>query len=179
MAWVLDNFEQELLWTLNMAEFAIAEVVEDLIEWRLGITVRRAIAFSTFQIARLTPKYTVYEGFLPLDEQIRDTQVGLALDELRDAGKDEVRIRLIARTCLMRTFNQAAYARYKAFGFQSYKWLAHATACTDPKELPDGTIVEGGCIELHGQEYPIEDEVHVPPLHPNCRCTIVPVLEEK
>lgn len=178
MAWVVDNFEQELLWTLNMAEYMIAETVEELIKWRFDTTVRRSIEFSSFQINRLTPKYQVFTGFLPLDEQIRDTQIAQALDELREAGVHEYRIRLVARTSMMRTFNQAAHGRYKAFGITEYRWLAHATACTDPKELPDGTMVEGGCMELHGQEYPIEDEIHVPPLHPNCRCTIVPVLQE-
>jgi len=176
MRWALDSFEQELFWALNMAEFMIAETVENLVEWRFDTTVRRAIEFAGFQINRLSPKYQVFTGFLPLDEQIRDAQVKLALDELKEAGKDEHRIRLIARTSMMRTFNQAAHGRYKAFGITKYRWLAHATACTDPKELPDGTIVEGGCMELHGQEFPIEDEIHIPPLHPNGKCTIVPVL---
>ena len=182
MAWVLDNFEQELLWTLNFAEFLIAEEVEELIAWRFDITVRRAIAFSTYRIGRLTPKYTVYEGFLPLDEQNRDAQIAQTLDELRAAGKDEHRIRLIAKTSMMRTFNTAAHKRYKAFGFLEYRYLAQPGACTDPKELSDGTIVEGGCTELHNQVFSIDDEAHIAPIHPDCRCTIVPVLpkgEEK
>jgi len=178
MSWALDNFEQELLWTLNMAEFMITQDIEDLIEWRFTITVRWAIEFSTLKMSRLSPKYRLFTGFLPLDELNRDAQIATTLDELREAGKDEHRIRLIARTSMMRTFNSAAHARYKAFGIPKYQWLAHATACTDPKELPDGTMVEGGCMELHGQEYPMEDEIHVPPLHPNCRCTIIPVLKK-
>jgi len=178
MKWALDQFEQELLWSLNIAEFMISEEVEWLIELRFKVTIRRAAVFAAMKVNRLSMNFLVGEGWLPLDDQILDQQIAQTIQELKEAGEDEHRIRLIARTSLMRTYNTTALKHYRGFGIQQYRYLAHATACTDPKELPDGTVVEGGCIELHNQIYPIDDEVHVPPIHPNCRCTIVPVLKE-
>jgi len=86
------------------------------------------------------------------------------------------RANMIARTETLHSFNDAARKRYKQFGILQYQFVAHADACTDPKTLRDGTVVEGGCMELHGQNFPIDDEIHQPPIHPNCRCVIIPIL---
>lgn len=33
------------------------------------------------------------------------------------------------------------------------------------------------CRPLNGKRYPIDDEVHLPPAHPRCRCDISPIIE--
>lgn len=81
-----------------------------------------------------------------------------------------------ARTELMNAYNTSARLRYKSWGIKRYRFWAHLDACNERKKLRDGTVVQGGCTELHGQDFPVEDDVHCPPIHTYGRCTILPML---
>jgi SPP1 gp7 family putative phage head morphogenesis protein len=74
----------------------------------------------------------------------------------------------IARTELTYIQNQSAGDSYRTAGVESYEYLsAHDDRTSKP------------CKGLDGQIFLLKDAkvgVNYPPMHPNCRCTVVPVL---
>lgn len=71
----------------------------------------------------------------------------------------------LLRTETSRFFNQAAHDSYEAAGIQQVEWLTEK----DDRECDL-------CGPLNGKKFDIED--HPPlPAHPNCRCTILPVID--
>lgn len=65
---------------------------------------------------------------------------------------------------------EAAAQRYKDYGIEKYEFLGreeHDIGCK--------------CKELNGKVFLLSEKktgINAPPLHPNCRCCIVPVIEE-
>jgi len=86
-------------------------------------------------------------------------QIGSRVSETLDSSKN--RGMLIARTELMRAFNKAAESRYQKAGFKM-KWLT----ARDPRVCEICEPLDGQIVEV------------APPLHPLCRCCVVPVLEK-
>jgi SPP1 gp7 family putative phage head morphogenesis protein len=81
-------------------------------------------------------------------------------------GFDWKRSELIARTETVAALNRGAMERFKNRGIKSYYWLS----CRD-----DHTCWE--CQALDGTEFPVDAPTsRLPPLHPRCRCTMVPVI---
>lgn len=76
----------------------------------------------------------------------------------------------IARTELNYAQNQATYDRYKEAGVEKYQILsAH-----------DDRTCDSECADKDGQIYLMKDMevgVNYPPFHPNCRCTVLAVLD--
>lgn len=75
----------------------------------------------------------------------------------------------IARTELTYIQNQAAKDRYEAAGIKKYKYLAEIDSRTSSI-----------CRELNGKEYNFTQcsvGVNMPPMHPYCRSTIIPIVE--
>lgn len=75
----------------------------------------------------------------------------------------------IARTELTYVQNKAAADRYEANGVEKYQYLA---------AMDDRTSEI--CTETNGKEFLMSEltiGVNAPPLHPNCRCTIIPIIE--
>lgn len=75
----------------------------------------------------------------------------------------------LARTELCFVQNQSAADRYEAAGIQEYQILATLDSRTSSI-----------CEELNGKVYQFTDMVvgeNCPPLHPNCRSTIIPVIK--
>jgi len=79
------------------------------------------------------------------------------------------RSKMIARTETIASSNQGALQAYDQSGVVKKKqWLAESDACDD-------------CLKLQGKKVNLHSsfgEVDCPPLHPNCRCTILPVIEK-
>ena len=73
----------------------------------------------------------------------------------------------IARTETLRAGNDAAKARYEAAGIQQVQWIA----AFDDRVCPI-------CEDLHDQVFDLGDEPEIP-AHPNCRCTLIPIIGEK
>jgi len=168
-------------------------------------SVRIGIDDAVMRLNQLGPDFRASPDWLPIDSAFRDEalelqqgyitnlngelivrlrahiQAGMSMEDLaiklhEDFNFARNRANQIARTELLRHYNTTARRRYQSWGVNRYGFLAHANACTEPKKLRDGSIVRGGCTELHGREFPIDDEVHCPPIHPLGRCTIVPKL---
>ena len=75
------------------------------------------------------------------------------------------RARLIARTETIRSYNTAVSTKYKRSGIKKWRWLAAMNERTCPE-----------CASRDGRVYEWGDEQ--PPLHPNCACSILAVVEE-
>jgi len=71
---------------------------------------------------------------------------------------------MIARTETIRAYNEAARNTYKKAGVKKYIWVAAYGERTCPE-----------CADRDGNIYDMDDSP--PPLHPNCRCSISPVIE--
>jgi len=124
---------------------------------------------------------------------------GWSINKLRDElmgvydGWDKVRAEMIARTETIRSSNAGAVMSYEKAGIVEKQWFT----------AEDGMVC-GFCAEMHGKVVGVSDNywnmgdvmtverqdmppasmtlsyenVAAPPLHPNCRCTILPVVEE-
>jgi SPP1 gp7 family putative phage head morphogenesis protein len=73
----------------------------------------------------------------------------------------------IARTETLAAGNAAAKQRYADAGVQKVEWIA----AYDDRVCDD-------CESKHGEIYSINDRIDIP-LHPNCRCTLVPYIEKE
>lgn len=74
----------------------------------------------------------------------------------------------LVRTELSHIYNQASLDRYAENGIYFYEWLTAG----DERTCED-------CAELNGKVFSIEEAIegdNQPPLHPNCLCTVIPVL---
>ena len=99
---------------------------------------------------------------------------GVSKDELvktlmDDFGKGFSDADRIARTELCYVQNQSAKDRYEAAGIKKYQYLAEIDSRTS-----------NICKELNGKEFNFTDSsvgVNMPPMHTNCRSTIIPVVE--
>jgi SPP1 gp7 family putative phage head morphogenesis protein len=92
------------------------------------------------------------------------TDIAKRIDEAVDLGI--ARAETVARTEVMTAFAKAAEERYKAHGVAQVEWLA----------AYDERVCDS-CGPLMGQKFPIDDHPECP-LHPNCRCVLLPVIEE-
>ena len=76
----------------------------------------------------------------------------------------------IARTETISANNQGALQAYDQSGVVEKKqWLAEGDACDDCLAM------QGEIVKLHES---FSGGVDCPPLHPNCRCTVLPVIEK-
>lgn len=99
----------------------------------------------------------------------------------------EHRAEMIARTEMIRASNMGARISYEIFGIKEMIWLDTDDSRTCPicKSMDGKTVAIGqpfasigDVIEAEdGSQYKIAYEtVEVPPIHPSCRCTVIPKL---
>ena len=87
---------------------------------------------------------------------------------------NNTRARVIARTEIARTATVSDYIINKERGATGYTVDCRDTACDickdtyldNPEQEPDGRRMEGDVL------YEIDDISELPPLHPNCRCSV-------
>ncbi|HEY8424385.1 MAG TPA: phage minor head protein, partial [Limnochordales bacterium] len=120
-------------------------------------------------------------------------QEGLTVAEMRNRLLDEfddwtvTRAEMVARTETIRASNAGALMAYRYAGVQMVEWLPAGDACPYCKALEGKRWAAGSVLfdigdEWHpeGVERPFRityEPVRHPPLHPHCRCTLVPVVE--
>lgn len=93
------------------------------------------------------------------------TEIAVSLHNFMGQGFNECH-RLV-RTETMHYLNDATLRRYKDAGVEYVQiWAAEDERTCDE------------CSKYHGNIYPIDKCPHVP-FHPNCRCTIIPVTDER
>ena len=169
----------------------ILEIFEDYM-WQM---LQRGIIFAVEQMRRVDPRYHFAITWTPTDDtllkelmdgcttylqnwrndlqQKAAKQIDIGIKESENVEQIGARITttinasksrgvLIARTELMRAFNKAAEDRYTKAGFKM-KWIT----AYDPEVCELCQVMEGKILTPDDPR---------PPLHPNCRCTIIPVL---
>jgi SPP1 gp7 family putative phage head morphogenesis protein len=81
-------------------------------------------------------------------------------------GITRARAKTIARTEISYSYNTAQAKTYQSIGLDRWQWLAAlGYNCCDE------------CTARHGNVYDWGDEQ--PPLHPNCLCTIYPIVDKE
>jgi SPP1 gp7 family putative phage head morphogenesis protein len=95
------------------------------------------------------------EGMRPLRRRLMESM-----------GLEKNRADVIARTETMRAFNDAQAAQYKRYGIERVKFYT-----------ADDERVCNQCGPLHDKDFDREDAPQ-PPIHPRCRCVLLPVVEE-
>jgi hypothetical protein len=109
-------------------------------------------------------------------------------DELETRGFDPGRARRIARTETTRAMNRGQIDAWKQSEVVTgKKWLASPEACPfceqlersgETKAMDQDFLQVGDSVTAEGKTLVVDyDAVTGPPLHPNCRCSLVPVLE--
>lgn len=99
-------------------------------------------------------------------------QLGESIPKLRDriAGRvdhiGKTRATVMARTEAINAFTQGAELRYAQAGIEKLEWLTAG----DDRVCPI-------CGPLDGKVFTVASRHERPPIHPNCRCAIIPVLE--
>lgn len=117
---------------------------------------------------------------------------GLTVAEMRDRLLEEfddwseARAERVARTETIRATNAGAVMAYQQVGVEMVEWLPAGDACPYCSALRGKRWATGGELFKLGDEwlpdgverpYRVNYEpIRHPPLHPNCRCTIVPVI---
>ena len=97
---------------------------------------------------------------------------GESIDDLRRRITDSVdsisapRAETIARTETLYAFNTAAKEQYNRYGVSKVEWLT---------AYDERVCIE--CGPLQGKQFEIDSAPDCP-LHPNCRCTLLPVIED-
>ncbi|WP_440952042.1 phage head morphogenesis protein [Methanococcoides sp. FTZ1] len=77
-----------------------------------------------------------------------------------------VRAQTMAQTEVITAFNRGAEIRYQQYGYTHWSWLA---------ALDERTCDQ--CGPLDGKKFKFGGSQQIPPIHPNCRCTILPAEE--
>lgn len=142
------------------------DMIRDLLgkDWRaqynlelddLTLRIRRAIGTGM----------TDGEGMAGIQRRVRDA-IGVQTDRRKGYRANFSRVQAITRTVVQTVANKGAVAAYRANAdiLSGYEWLtAH-----DERVCPE-------CLAMDGKVFPLKSERR-PPLHPNCRCTVIPVI---
>lgn len=99
----------------------------------------------------------------------KTTQLVQSLEERFSVAN--YRAKTLVRTELAHIQTQAAAERYKDYGITYYEFLAD----TDERTCDE-------CAELDGKRFKLSDMIagfNCPPIHPNDRCCIIPVVENQ
>lgn len=116
------------------------------------------------------------------------TRISKLYEEVLGVKTPGYRIERLARTEVIKTSNEITETAYKQSGVvQKKEWFANPGHCGYCANLngstinlggiyaPKGSILEGKDGETRVNSY--EDIKH-PPVHPACRCTLIPVIEK-
>lgn len=101
------------------------------------------------------------------DGLIKGSGIDDLIDALEEAGLAyDSKAEMIARTEIMYGLNEGALRRYQEDGIEYVQWLAG----------PDDRCCDE-CLSLDGQVFKIGEQPDCP-VHPDCRCTLVPYFKE-
>lgn len=190
-------FEKALIPTLitlgeDQGGLALLFAGDDEHEFRMTAQYEKLLRNSTRRMAQRYNEDTL--------EKLNETlavgiQNGEALSDLKNRVEsvydyaESYRAERVARTETLKASNNATQEAYEQTGFVVGKeWYVNPGACEqceafDGKEVGlSETFVKQGqsytYTDSNGDEQTIEntyDDVDNPPLHPNCRCTIIPI----
>ena len=158
------------------------------VEFTLNSTIERYVHSNTRRMAKAYNEETLERLSASLSEGIlAEESVGKLKKRVSALFADTRgrRAERIARTETLKASNQATNYAYKQTGYVTGKqWFANPGACEfcsafdgkvfglDDTFAQRGQTVEGADGGTYAVSY---EDIENPPLHPNCRCTILPV----
>jgi HK97 family phage portal protein len=164
---------------------------DDENEFHLTSKILQKITVGTRKMASKYNDDTMTKLNVTLSEGI---QAGEGLGELKKRVSDVYddvtgyRAERIARTETLKASNGATVDAYRQTGFVTQKqWYVNPDACVQCEYFDGKTVPLDDSFLGLGESYTVEedgdsttftndyDTVEEPPLHPNCRCTIIPV----
>ena len=160
-------------------EFKMTAKIEDFVRKN---TARMAKNFNDETIARLNASLSV-----GIAEGENLTKLKHRVEEVFDGVKG-YRAERLARTETLKASNNASVWAYRQTGYVTGKeWVVNPGACPECEEFEGKNIPLDDSFLAVGESYTYEDEegnehtvtndydtVEEPPLHPNCRCTVIP-----
>ena len=160
----------------QMKEDVYDEIITTLLgrEWRdlyamelddVVLRIRRAIGRGMSDGLGILDIMRIVRNELGIDTDRRRGTAGSAVRAGYRANFN--RIQAITRTVVNQASNNGAIAAYRANRdiVVGYQWLA----ARDERTCPT-------CRSLNGTTYRLQD-TYRPPAHPNCRCTVIPILD--
>lgn len=127
--------------------------IEDLKNRNLGLVTKLTIDIKSDILRIITDDIREGKGIQDIGRDITKT--------ISDISR--TRAERIARTELAYSYNTAMAESYKKAGIEEWQWMATlGTTCCEE------------CAELHGEVFNWNNPQ--PPLHPNCNCSIYPVV---
>lgn len=83
-------------------------------------------------------------------------------------GMAKTRADRMARTETINACVDAARSRYQELGVKEFEFVAAS----------DDRLCDI-CASFNGKIYKLTDDAHLPPIHPNCRCAIAPIIGDR
>jgi hypothetical protein len=152
-------------------------------EW-IGATSKLETATSAERYENL---FKQAMGSFGGDDSLTSSQLA---DEILAQGLTglEARAELMARTICNWAYNEGARASYEKYGADKMEWIVTEDDATCDLCSPLQGVQIGMEEDFFGAGEPVEGNngasftpewaIEHPPLHPNCRCCIAPVIEE-
>lgn len=123
---------------------------------------------AAYSLTETTREFIRGDVTVAMEEGWSTDELAKALEE--NYGFSATRAEVIARTETASADVQGNLIVYKESGISKKKWLASPDCCDD-------------CQELDGEEVGIDEDfkdgTQGPPLHPQCRCDVVPIIEDE
>lgn len=183
-----------ILTNLGAEQGAIALVFagDEEHEFRMNAPYEKLLRDSTKKMAKNFNDETLDQLNKTLAEGI---QAGEAIDKLKGRvdnvydGAENYRTLRVARTETLKASNNATEEAYKQTGYVTGKeWVVNPDACPQCLEfegttlgLDESFLDVGASYDFTNAKGETEtvvnsyDDIDNPPLHPNCRCTIIPI----
>jgi SPP1 gp7 family putative phage head morphogenesis protein len=138
-----------------MAEKQLDNYALDWIKLR-SLTLAKSINKTTMEAIRneLALGFEAGESMLQLSNRIEGY-----FDD-----KAKIRAEMVSRTEVISASNEGALHRFELEGVDKSEFFISPDACTE-------------CIPYDGKIYPTKESHGIIPIHPNCRCVWLPVIE--
>jgi SPP1 gp7 family putative phage head morphogenesis protein len=150
-----------------VSQDAYAEMIYQLlgVDWRDFYAPEMDILLPQLR-AQVLQGTSQGESIPDIMRRLRET-MGISTDRRRGYRANFNRVQTITRTTVNQVSNDGAYSIFQqnADVLSGYQWIV----ARDERLCPS-------CLEKANRVYNIND-VERPPLHPNCRCTIIPVID--
>lgn len=91
----------------------------------------------------------------------------IAKDLEKQVGISAERAKTMARTEIIRAHHQGLFRQYKQAGVEKVTFQVEWLAALDDRVCPE-------CASLNGKVFSLDDTQSMIPLHPNCRCCLIP-----
>lgn len=178
--------------TEQQGAMALSFAGDDETEFSMTVDILRVLENSTKKMAKNFNGDTLEKLNHTLAQGVQDGEgLGKLKSRVNDVfdEADSTRSLRVARTETLKASNNATEMAYKQTGYVKGKeWYVNPDACPicevfsgktiglDEEYAKVGQNVKYQDADGNDQEYAVSyDDIDNPPLHPNCRCTIIPV----